>query len=190
MIVIIYNLAVSKNPWKKISSKIVYENPWIKVIEDSVIRPDGKQGKYGYVKTNGPSVFIFALTDDDEVNLVGLYRYTSGEYSWELPAGNSEGKDLLKAAKRELLEETGLSAKIWEEAGSFWVMNGVVKEKSYVYIAKGLTQTKQNEMRKEGINAICKVSVKELNRMILNGALTDGQSIAAIMQACLYLKLL
>lgn len=176
-----------KNPWKKISSKVVYKNPWVRVVEDSVIRPGGKPGIYAYLETNGPSVFVMAMTDNEEVYLVGLHRYTSGEYSWELPAGNSDGDDLLRAAKRELLEETGIEAVDWKEVGYFWAMNGVVKEKSYVFVAKNLKQTKKDERLEEGIVAIVKVSIAKLILMIKNGELSDSQSISAIMKALLYL---
>lgn len=176
-----------KNPWKKISSKVVYKNNWIKVIEDKVVRPDGKKGIYAYLETNGPSVYVVALSDENEVYLVGLYRYTSREFSWELPAGNSDGQNLLAAARRELQEETGLKAKTWRKIGYFWVMNGVVKEKCCVFVATELTQTKENERFDEEIDAIKKVSLDQLPLMIKSNELSDGQSISAIMKALLYL---
>lgn len=185
---------MAKNPWKKLSSKIVYKNPWFKIIEDKVIKPDGKPGTYSYMKTNGPSVYIVALNENSQFLIVGQYRYTSGKYSWEFPAGNSDGEDLLAAAKREFLEETGHSAHSWEMVGTFWAMNGPVNENCAVFIARELKKIgddKQsfsaNKMAEEGINKVRWVSFKELLHMINENRFTDGQSISALAKASLFL---
>lgn len=178
---------MTKNPWKKLSTKIVYKNPWIKVIEDKVIKPDGSRGIYAYVETRGPSVCVVAIDDNNEVYLIGQYRYTSGEFSWEVPNGNSDGEDVLSAAKRELTEETGLVAKRWENVGYFWVMNGVVREKCHVFIARDLTQTDKEEKREEGIVSVKKIPLGELLRQVKAGEITDDQSIVALAKAFLFL---
>jgi 8-oxo-dGTP pyrophosphatase MutT (NUDIX family) len=112
-----------KNPWKKLSSRIAYTNPWMTIREDKVIRPDGKKGIYGLMLAPGPSVFVIALTKDKKIYLVKQFRYTFQKPSWELPAGNA-GKDKpLAAAKRELWEETGLTANHWKLFGKTEALN-------------------------------------------------------------------
>src|SRR5918911_392385 len=93
------------NPWGKISTRVVYDNPWIKVREDVVIRPDGEQGIYGVVHFKNVAVGVLAV-EGEEVYLVGQYRYTLERYSWEIVEGGCpEGEEPLEAAKRELEEE-------------------------------------------------------------------------------------
>src|SRR5439155_7079061 len=99
-----------RGPWQVLGSRQVYENAWIRVREDDVIRPDGQPGIYGVVEFQGLAVAIIALTEDEQVYLVGQYRYPTDTYSWEVVEGTSEaGEEPLAAAKRELSEETGLT---------------------------------------------------------------------------------
>jgi hypothetical protein len=82
-----------ENPWRTLSSRKVYENNWIGVREDSVIRPDGEPGIYGVVQFKNIAVGVLAVEDDDSIYLVGQYRYTLGRYSWEiLFMGNPGGR--------------------------------------------------------------------------------------------------
>lgn len=174
--------------WKKLSSKIVYKTPWMKVVEDQVIRPDGNKGMYSYVQTNGDCVMIVPITESNEVYLIKQYRYTKEEDSWEVPGGNSEGEDLLVAAKRELLEESGLEADDWKLIGHSQSMNGITNEKTYVFIAKNIRETENNKMDEEGIHQMKKVLFEQVLEMVKKSEITDGQSIVAISKAALFLK--
>jgi|SRR3989344_476586 len=175
-----------ENPWKKLSSKVIYKNDWYYISEDQVIKPSGKEGIYAVVVTP-PSVFAVALTEKDEIYFVGQFRYTSGKYSLELPAGSSDHEDLLEACKRELKEETGLEAKKWTKIGSFHPFNGVGSEVSNVFLAQELTEGEGYKQKEEGILEVIKIPFKKVLEMIKSGEIGDGQSIAAIMQAGLYL---
>lgn len=171
----------AKNPWKTKNSKIVYETAWMKIREDSVVRPDGSDGIYSYVETP-KSVFIVAQDADEQIYLIGQYRYPTGMYSWELPGGSTDGEELLVAAKKELKEETGLEATNWSEVGRLQAMNGVVSEIEHVFLAKNLEQTGVNKQNEDGIDQVKKVSFAEILEMIKTGDMTDAQSIAALMQ--------
>src|SRR4051812_33907197 len=111
--------------WKKLSSKIVYKNPWFQIRKDKVIRPDGQKGTYDVVETHGDSVFVVAFNAREEILFIKLHRYPLGADSLEIPGGNSEGEALPKAAKRELWEETGYKAKTWKRVGTWHPMNGI-----------------------------------------------------------------
>ena len=175
--------------WKKLSSKIVYKTPWIRVREDKIIRPDGSHGVYSLVQTKGPAVMIVPISDNNEVYLIKHSRYTVAGDSWEVPGGNSDGEEILSAAKRELVEETGLAAKNWELIGQSQSMNGITDEKTYTFIAKDLKQTKSNAMKEEGILEIKQVPFNKVLEMIKKSEITDGQSIVAIMKAALFFRI-
>ncbi|HEX4750009.1 MAG TPA: NUDIX hydrolase, partial [Bryobacteraceae bacterium] len=133
---------MSDSPWKTLSSRIAYENAWIRVREDSVIRPDGGPGIYGVVEIR-PSVGIVALNERDEIVLVGQWRYCSDRHSWEIPRGGShKGEtDMLAVAKRELAEEAGVTAAHWQAVGSVDVCNGVTNDVQSLFLATGLSAT-------------------------------------------------
>lgn len=116
-------------PWPVVSSRDVYENPWIRVREDTVERPFGGRGFYGVMSLRRPAVLVVALTNDDEVLLVDVDRHTVGP-SLEVPAGGTDGEEPLLAARRELLEETGHRAEHWQPLGCLQALNGVCEETS------------------------------------------------------------
>src|SRR5437763_2899608 len=136
-----YN-AVAENPWKTRSSRVAYENAWIRVREDQVVRPDGGSGIYGVVEIR-PSVGVVALNEGDEIALVGQWRYSVNRYSWEIPRGGSHPgeADMLSVARRELAEEAGLLAKRWVALGSVDVCNGVADDVQSLYLASELEPT-------------------------------------------------
>jgi 8-oxo-dGTP pyrophosphatase MutT (NUDIX family) len=169
------------NPWRKVSSRRVYDNPWISVREDKVIRPDELPGIYGVVHFKHVAVGILAV-EDEEVYLVGQYRYTLDSYSWEIPEGGCpEGEDHLSAARRELEEETGLSARVWKRMGQAHLSNSVSDELAIWFLATGLTQ---GERRPEGTERlrVRRVSLREAYRMVDEGEITDAISLLALMQ--------
>src|SRR4051812_21642290 len=98
-----------ENPWQTLNAKAIYENPWIQLTEFDVINPSGGKGIYGKVHFKNLAIGVLPLDEDLNTYLVGQYRYTIDQYSWEIPEGGGNiGEDPLDAAKRELVEETGL----------------------------------------------------------------------------------
>jgi 8-oxo-dGTP pyrophosphatase MutT (NUDIX family) len=173
--------------WRTRGSATVYENPWIRVREDAVNRPDGSPGIYGVVEVRNPAVFVVPVTAEDEVVLVQVDRYTTGR-SLEVPAGGSDGEDPLLAARRELREETGLVADDWERIGFMYALNGISHAPEHVYLARGLRESAVPAAQaEEGITAVRTVPWSEVVTLIADGTITDGETVAALMYAAIAL---
>jgi len=178
----------SKNPWRLLSSKVVHKNNWWSVRQDKVIRPDGSDGEYNVVSTPG-AVMVVAMNEDQEIYLVGQFRYTTGVYSLEVPGGGVGQQQPLAAAKAELKEETGFTAKSWKSLGKFQTSNGLTDEFTYVFMATQLLQTNENEQEHEGIDRLTEVALPEALSMIKNGKITHAQTIVSLTMASLELGL-
>lgn len=178
-----------KSPWERLSSTTVYKNKYFKVKEDEVIRPDKKKGEY-FVIEHPTSVMIVPLTNKNEVYLVGLYRYTTNSFSWEIPGGACDGQKPIAAAKRELKEETGLIAKKWKVLGFHQPLNGSTRKTIYTVLAKNVSQTNKNKQLEEGITEMKKVPFKKVLRMIKNGKILDGETTSSILLAGLKLGII
>lgn len=167
--------------WKKLSSKVIYDNPWMTVVEDRVINPSGGQNDYGHIRFKTCAVAIIPIDDDGNTWIVGQDRYTLGEYSWEVPMGGApKGEDALAAAKRELREETGLKAEHWTEVMRLHTSNSITDEEGFVYIAKGLQQGETEFDETENID-VRKLPLGDAIAMAQKGEITDAISVAALL---------
>lgn len=169
--------------WRTTASRTAYENAWLRVREDDVVRPDGRPGIYGVVEVRQPAVFVVPLTEADELVLVELFRYTTGVTGLEVPAGGSDGQDPLVAARRELREETGLAASTWRRLGRVESLNGVADARGEVFLATGLREVGGAETEVEGITGRRSVPFGELAAMIGRGEITDNETLGALMLA-------
>jgi 8-oxo-dGTP pyrophosphatase MutT (NUDIX family) len=128
-------------PWTRHARREAYRNPWITVYHDDVTRPDGEAGVYGVVHFANVAVGVVAIDDQDRVVLVGQHRYPLDAVSWEIPEGGSpHGEDPLDGGRRELLEETGLTARTWRQIGRYELSNSVSDETAIVYLATDLSE--------------------------------------------------
>ena len=168
------------NPWRVLGSRPVYENPWISVREDEVVRPDGNPGIYGVVHYKNTAVGVLPV-EDGHVYLVGQYRYPLERYSWEIPEGGCpEHEDPLQAARRELKEETGLQADHWEKLGEADLSNSVADERAVWFLATGLSAGKQKPDGTE-VLGVRRVPLEEAIQMTLDGRMRDALSQLALL---------
>jgi len=177
--------AVPRNPWQTRSSRTVYENRWVRVREDEVIRPDGGPGIYGVIEIR-PSVGVVAINEHDEVVLVGQWRYSVNRYSWEIPRGGSHPGEanMLDVAKRELAEETGVLAEHWQALGTVDNCNGVADDTQTLYLAAGLSSTAMNLDPEEEITVRWQ-PFEEALRMAMDGRITEVCSVAALFRVAM-----
>ncbi len=175
-----------KNDWKTLSDQVVYDNPWITVHHRDVINPSGGNGIYGLVKFKNRAVGILPIDDQGMTYLVGQYRYPTQSYSWEIAEGGCPiHEDPLVAAKRELLEETGLRATDWSVLSeTLHTSNSVTDEVATLYLAQGLTQGKCDPEETENLQ-VKKVSITDAIEMAKDGRITDLISVAALLKYAL-----
>ena len=174
---------LNKNPWECKSSKDIYENPWVKVVEDQVVRPNKTEGIYGKVHFKNKAIGIVPLDDALNTWLVGQYRYTLNEYSWEIPMGGVPlEEDTLDGAKRELREETGLVGKKWTNLMKIHTSNSVTDEYGYIFLAEELQQGEMDWDETEELQ-IKKLPLTEALNMVMECHITDSLSVAGILKA-------
>ena len=175
----------TKQPWKRLSATVVYDNPWMRVEEHEVINPSGAQSLYGKVCFKNRAVAVLALDEANELYLVGQHRYTLDEYAWELPMGGAPGdEDVLAAAQRELMEETGISASSWQEVMRVHTSNCITDEVGFVFLARGLHHGEPDREPTEDLT-VRRLPLETALTWVLEGRITDAISAAGIMRLCI-----
>lgn len=176
------------NPWRTLSREKVYDNPWIQVEHREVITPAHTEGIYGVVHFKNVALGIVPLDHQYHTWLVGQYRYTIGQYSWEIPEGGGPiGQNLLASAKRELREETGLTAKKWTPLLELHTSNSVTDEYGKVFIAQELTPGEAQPEDTEELR-VRRLPFEEAFKMVMQGTITDALSIAALLKAHFWIQ--
>lgn len=177
-----------ENPWKTLNKRIIYSNPWITLEEHDVITPAGTDGIYGKVLFQNKAVAIIPIDKDLHTWLIGQYRYTLDEYSWEIPMGGGPiGTDVLESAKRELKEETGISAAKWTKIMRIHPSNSVSDEEGFVFLAEDLTYGETEFEDTEKLEII-KVPLSEAVEKVMKGEITDAISVAGLLKAARLLE--
>jgi 8-oxo-dGTP pyrophosphatase MutT (NUDIX family) len=171
-----------ENPWKTLNLTEVYNNPWIKVSHREVLTPAGTPGIYGMVHFKNVAIGIVPVDEEGNTWLVGQYRYTIDQYTWEIPEGGCPvGTDPLETAKRELKEETGMEATRWEQLLDFHTSNSVTDEYGIAYLARGLSYGEAEPEETEALQ-VKKIPLQEAIEMVLRGEITDALSVMALLR--------
>jgi ADP-ribose pyrophosphatase len=173
-----------------LSSRLVYKGPVFWVTSERVLEPSGVRVLREVVRHTG-SVVVLATREDRREPLVLLerqYRHAAESYLWELPAGRiDKGEKALAAAKRELLEETGYTAKRWKQILKFFASPGFVAEPMTVFWARGLTagtaQPEADEVIEQHL-----VPLSKAVQMIQRGTIRDAKTISSVLWLALHRK--
>lgn len=172
-----------ENPWKTLQSEELYRNPWLSLREDQVLRPNGTPGIYSVVDTR-IAAGVVVLTPENDIVLVGQYRYPTDQYSWEIVAGGTDVDELpIEAAQRELAEEAGLLAHRWHHIGvDLQLSNCITSEIGQVYIAQDLGDTVAAPDDTEALQ-LKTIPFSEALAQVESGEITDGFSVIGILLA-------
>ena len=166
-----------------VSSRTVYRGPVFWVTTDHVLEPGGVKVRRDLIHHSG-SVVVLAVDDSGRVPRVLLerqYRHAAKDFLWELPAGRIDpGEQDLRAAKRELIEETGFRAKRWRRILKFYASPGFVAETMAVYLATGL-RAGEAEPEEDEIIHTRMVPLPDVLKMVMNGTIRDAKTISSVL---------
>jgi 8-oxo-dGTP pyrophosphatase MutT (NUDIX family) len=173
----------SPNPWTTHSIEEVYANPWIRITHREVTNPSGGPGIYGVVHFKNVAIGIVPIDHEGNTWLVGQYRYTLNQYHWEIPEGGCPGgQSFLEAAQRELLEETGITAKTWIPLLETYLSNSVTDEYGMCFVARDLSFGEATPEETESLE-VRKLPFSEAVEMVMRGEITDSLSVMALLKA-------
>ena len=171
----------TENPWITLTSDVKYDNKWLTIRHETVLTPAQTPGIYGVVSFKNKAIGVVPIDAEGNIYLVGQYRYTLNEYSWEIPEGGCPlGTDPLEAAKRELKEETGLLAKTWTCIGRVHTSNSATDEEGFMFLAEELSQSNQELEETEQI-IVKKMPLIQAVEMVMSSHITDAISQSAIL---------
>jgi 8-oxo-dGTP pyrophosphatase MutT (NUDIX family) len=158
-----------------------------KLVRENVTLANGVTVDLDMIRHPGASAMI-PMADKNTVILIKQYRHAVGEFIWEIPAGTLDpGETPFECAKRELIEETGFSANVWQKMGEITPVPGYSDERIHIFLAASLVRAKQNLDRDEMLN-VHSVSVDDAIEMIHQGKIQDGKTIAGLFMATHWLK--
>ena len=168
---------------RTIDSKRVFDGIILHVDHMTNELPNGKTAPREVARHVGASAVI-PVDGDGNAWLVRQYRAALDRVLLEVPAGklDSKGEDRLLAAKRELREETGLTAGSWTHLGDIVTSPGFTDEKISLYLARDLSAGESQPDEDEFLNVV-RMPFEELVASVLRGEVCDGKTVCATLMA-------
>ena len=162
-----------------LSVREIYRNRWMRLHEDEILRSNGQKGIYGVVDKDDAAIIL--PIENGQIWLVEQFRYTIQQRALELPQGSWEqsASSPAELARGELREETGLHAEEMTCLGMLWIAYGFTRQRQYVFLARGLSQRETERDAEEHDLAVHTLPVAEFERLMQNGTIADGCTVAA-----------
>jgi ADP-ribose pyrophosphatase len=169
----------------QLDSRRIYTGRVVRLDLDTVRFPDGSTGQLELIRHPGAAAIVPCASDpaetDPTILLIRQYRYATGGPLWEIPAGTLDaGEDPEACARRELLEETGVTARRLERLTSIWTTPGFTNEVIHLYLATGLTTGEPSRERDEFIEVVPQPLSRVL-ALIRDGEIRDAKTVVAIL---------
>ena len=164
---------------RQLSSRIVYQNPWMTVREDEVERDNGHRGIYSVVEKHDSAIVL--AVEDGCIYLVEQYRYPIGKRSLEFPQGSLEknGIDPVTIAREELRGETGIEAQKLDFLGDILIAIGYSNQKTSAFLATELIHGRARPDKEEHDLVLRKVPLAGFEQLVQQNAIQDAQTLAA-----------
>ena len=170
------------NPYVTTARRAIYDSPWIRVREDRFRHRQGAEGRYAVCGFHRTACGVLALDEDDRVILVGQWRYPLELYSWEIPEGGGESSESpFDAVRRELAEEAGLQATLWEPLCFFHPSNSSTEEESFLFLASGLSPSEGHQPEDDEELQLHREPFAHCLQRVLAGEITDSLTVMALL---------
>jgi ADP-ribose pyrophosphatase len=181
-------MSIQHGPWKIHKRNEIYRDPWVRVEQHDVTRPDANLGSYAVVHIK-PGVSVLAIDDDENVYLTEEFHYGVGRTTLEVVSGGIDDAETpLGAGRRELQEELGIQATVWQDLGSCDPFTASVVSPVQMFVARGLLFGKAAPEGCEQIRCI-KMPFAEAVQGVLSGQITHAPSCLILLRVALMEKL-
>jgi 8-oxo-dGTP pyrophosphatase MutT (NUDIX family) len=172
-------------PWQTLKSKIAVENPWITVRHDTVQLPDGHIVQDYNIIVERDVACVVALTPDRNLLLCEQYKHAIGQFTFEMPGGilEPDDSDPERAARRELLEETGYTAREMRLLGIYPLSPARLQQQMYLYLALDVTKTAEQQLDDTEEIRVHALGLDEVRAMLRDGRICAATSVAGIYRA-------
>jgi 8-oxo-dGTP pyrophosphatase MutT (NUDIX family) len=170
------------DPYTVLERRMVYDSPWIRLREDRFRHRKGAEGRYAVCGFRRTACGVLALDESDRVVLVGQWRYPLEAYSWEIPEGGGDASESpFEAMRRELAEEAGLAAAVWEPLCFFHPSNSSTEEEAFLFLATELSPAEGHHAEDDEELLLHREPFQDCLRRVLAGEITDGLTVMALL---------
>lgn len=160
----------------------LFQGRIIHLTQERVRLPNGHEAELEIVHHPGGAAIV-ALDADGRVCLLRQYRYATGGWLWELPAGKIDNREPpLDTARRELAEEAGREAADWRELGRMHSSPGILTEVVHLYLARNLTSTATGHEHEEVIE-VHWLPLAEALTWCRDGRISDAKTLIGLFRA-------